>query len=91
MKRVFAIAFRNVTNSISIAILLIHRGHHWEAVALDPQEVHQHEEDDLSLKPLFLRRVRSYFLDSPETENERNVIDKLLYFDINPITLCQFK
>ena len=91
IKRVDAIAFRNGSESVSTAVSSIHRGHHWEGIALNQQELKQYEDDPSSLKSKTLQRVKSDLLSQDETEEETYLIDDLLLYHIDPITLRQGK
>ena len=91
IKKVYAIAFRNGTNSVSTAISSVHRGHHWEGIALFKRELNEYEEDKSSLQPKSFQGVKSDVLNQDETDEEKERIENLQLFKVDPITLRQGK
>lgn len=90
-KNVFAIAFRNGTDSVSTAVSSVHRNHHWEGVALYPKELIEYEEDSVSLKARCIQRVTSDLFCHEELIEESNFIEELFESRIDPLTLRQGK
>ena len=91
IKKVYAIAFRNGTNSVSTAISSVHRDHHWEGIALFKHELDEYEADKLSLQSKAIRRVETDVFNQPETDDEKERIENLALFKVDPITLRQGK
>ena len=71
VKKVYAIAFRNGTESVSTAVSSVHRDHNWEGVTLNPKELRNNEDND-KLNPF--ERVTSHVFKNAETEEERESI-----------------
>ena len=79
IKNVFAIAFRNGSESVSTAISSIHRNHHWEGIVVNPVELQEYEVDpqNFMLSHSF-SRVKSDMLSNDETEGEKELISHLI-------------
>ena len=89
LKRVYAIAFRNGTESVTTAVSSIHCNHHWEGVALNQMELVQYEEDPVSLKAKCIQRINTNAFSDQEMIWEKESIQDLLDDRITPITLRQ--
>lgn len=89
-KRVFAIAFRNGSQSISTAVSSIHKNHHWEGIVLKPNELKDYE-DGVRLRYLCFDRVVSDLLKNEETEEEKGLISNLMDSVVDVLTIRQGK
>jgi hypothetical protein len=91
LKSVYAIAFRNGSESVVTAVSSVHRNHHWEGVALSQRELLDYEEDDTSLRRKCIQRVKSNSFNEDELEIEKELIGNLYDERIDPLTIRQGK
>lgn len=88
-KSTFATAFRNGSTCVSTAVSSIHCDHHWEGIAYDPMELKAYQEDNNALKRKCINRIASSSFASNELESEKNLIEDLLTFEVDPVTVRQ--
>ena len=86
-KRVWVSAFRNGTESVATAVSSLHRGHHWEGIALLPHELLKYRADNMSLLSSFFQRVPDMF--ELETAEELVLLSFILEEVIDALTLRQ--
>ena len=84
-KMVTASSFRNGSDSVSNTISTIHRGHHWEGIALNENHHQEYENDNTSMHRYTFNRDVCF---SDVSQAEKEIIDQLKA-KVDPITIAQ--
>lgn len=89
-KKIWALAFRNGSESVATAISTIHKGHHWEGIVVKYDELFQYKLDPSALRSCFFERVLDHIF-GKVNKDEITVLNDILDNKIEPLTIRQGK